>query len=158
MFDRIRQMFSKPKLILLDESRDFITKLAAGDIWILAVGLRGTPVIPNIADPAAFDIIATHRIDVSEIGDDDSVFPFNYERNGKQTLPFFTSAERARQFASATGFPTDVTVFQPYSLMAGFIAVPENDMFVLVLDARSAAERTLTEDERLLLRSITTAD
>ena len=158
MFDRIRQMFSKPKLILLDESRDFITKLAAGDIWILAVGLRGTPVIPNIADPAAFDIIATHRIDVSEIGDDDSVFPFNYERNGKQTLPFFTSAERARQFASATGFPTDVTVFQPYGLMAGFIAAPENDMFVLVLDARSAAERTLTEDERLLLRSITTAD
>ena len=158
MFDRIRQMFSKPKLILLDESRDFITKLAAGDIWILAVGLRGTPVIPNIADPAAFDIIATHRIDVSEIGDDDSVFPFNYERNGKQTLPFFTSAERARQFASATGFPTDVTVFQPYGLMAGFIAVPENDMFVLVLDARSAAERTLTEDERLLLRSITTAE
>jgi len=38
MLDRIRQMFSKPKLS--DEARDFITKLATSDIWILAVGLR----------------------------------------------------------------------------------------------------------------------
>jgi hypothetical protein len=59
MFDRIRQVFSKPKLS--DESRDFITKLAAGDIWILAVGLRCTPAIPSVTDPAAFDIIAAHR-------------------------------------------------------------------------------------------------
>jgi len=65
-------MFSKPKPMLSDESRDFITKLARGDIWILAVGLRGTPAIPSVTDPAAFDIIAAHRIDVSEIGDDDS--------------------------------------------------------------------------------------
>ena len=72
MLDRIRQMFSKPKPMLSDESRDFITKLARGDIWILAVGLRGTPAIPSVTDPAAFDIIAAHRIDVSEIGDDDS--------------------------------------------------------------------------------------
>ncbi len=71
MLDRIRQMFSKPKLS--DEAREFITKLATSDIWILAVGLRGTPAIPSISDPAAFDIIAAHRIDVSEIGDDDSV-------------------------------------------------------------------------------------
>ena len=113
MLDRIRQIFSKPKPNLSDEARDFITKLAASDIWILAVGLRGTPVVPSITDPAAFDIIAAHRIDVSEIGDDDSVFPFNYERDGRQTLPFFSSAERAKQFATATGFPTDVTVFQP---------------------------------------------
>ncbi len=152
MFDRIRQVFSKPKVS--DESRDFITKLAAGDIWILAVGLRGTPAIPSVTDPAAFHIIAAHRIDVSEVGDDDSVFPFNYERDGRQTLPFFSSAERAQEFASATGFPTDVTVFQPYSLMAGFVSAPENDMFEPVFDARSPAERTLTRDERLLLRSL----
>ncbi len=157
MLDRIHQMFSKPKTTLSDESRDFIAKLAAGDIWILAVGLRGTPAIPSVADPAAFDIIAAHRIDVSDIGDDDSVFPFNYERDGRQTLPFFRSAERAQQFASTTGFPTGVTIFQPYSLMAGFVSSPENDMFELVLDARSPTERTLTRDERLLLRSVTTA-
>ena len=53
-----------------------ISKVAADDIWILAVGLRGTPTIPSVTDPAAFDIIAAHRIDVSEIGDDDSVFPW----------------------------------------------------------------------------------
>src|SRR5947208_8354418 len=125
MLNRIRQMFSKSKLS--DEARDFITKLATSDIWILAVGLRGTPAIPSITEPAAFDIIAAHRIDVSEIGDDDSVFPFNYERDGRQTLPFFSSEERAKRFAADSGFPTDVTVFQPYSLLTGFVAAPEND-------------------------------
>lgn len=157
MLDRIRQMFSKPKPTLSDEARDFITKLATSDIWILAVGLRGTPAIPNVTDPAAFDIIAAHRIDVSEIGDDDSVFPFNYERDGKQTLTFFSSDERARQFAVASSFPIDVTIFQPYRLLAGFVAAPENEMFELVLDPRSPAERTFTRDERLLLRSVSTA-
>ena len=146
----------KKKPQLSDEARDFITKLAAGDIWILAVGLRGAPAI-NPTDPAALDTIAEHRIDVSELGDDDAVFPFNYEREGRQALPFFSSSERAQQFASATGFPTDVTVFQPYSLLAGFVAAPENDMFELVFDARSPEERTLTRDERLLLRKLTTA-
>ena len=91
---------------------------------------------------------------MSEVGDDDSVFPFNYERDGRQALPFFSSAERAQKFACATGFPTDVTVFQPYSLMAGFVSAPENDMFELVFEARSPAERILTRDERLLLRSL----
>ena len=157
MLDRIRQMFSKPKPNLSDEARDFITKLATSDIWILAVGLRGTPAIPSITDPAAFDIIAAHRIDVSEIGDDDSVFPFNYEREGKQTLPFFSSEEGARHFAADTGFPNDPTVFQPYSLLAGFVATPENEIFDLVLDPRSPAERKLGRDERLLLRSLSTA-
>jgi hypothetical protein len=156
MLDRIRQMFSKPKPNLSDEAADFITKLAASDIWILAVGLRGTPTIPNITDPGAFDIIAAHRIDVSEIGDDDSVFPFNYERDGSQTLPFFSSEERARQFAADSGFPTDPVVFQPYSLLSGFVATPDNDFLELVLDPNSSAERRLSRDERLLLRSLTT--
>jgi hypothetical protein len=156
MLDRIRKMFSKPKPALSDESRAFITKLAAGDIWILAVGLRGSPAI-NTTDPAAFDTIAEHRIDVTEIGDDDAVFPFNYERDGRQTLPFFSSSALAEKFASAAGFPTDIPVFQPYPLLAGFVSAPENDLFELVLDARSPAERQLTRDERLLLREITTA-
>lgn len=158
MLDRIRQMFSKPKPKpnLSDEARDSITTLAASDIWILAVGLRGTPTIPNISDPAAFDIIGAHRIDVSDIGDDDSVFPFNCERNGSQTLPFFSSEEKAKQFAVDSGFPTDPTVFQPYCLLPGFVATPENDFLDLVLDPNSPAERILTRDERLLLRSLTT--
>jgi hypothetical protein len=157
MLERIRQMFSKSTPTLSGEARDFITKLAASDIWILAVGLRGVPVIPSITDPGAFEIIAAHRMDVSEIGDDDSVFPFNYERDGRQALPFFSSDERARQFATASGFPTNVTIFQPYSLLPGFVATPENDVFDLVLDPRSPAERALTRDERLLLRSLSTA-
>jgi hypothetical protein len=157
MLNRIRQMFAKPEPKLSDESRAFITKLAASDIWILAVGLRGVPAVPNVTDSAAFDIIAAHRIDVAEIGDDDSVFPFNCERDGKQILPFFTSEERARHFSADSGFQVDLSLFQPCSLLVGFVATPENDLFELVLDARSPAERTLTRDERLLLRALTTA-
>jgi len=157
MLDRIRQMFSKPKPNLSDEAHDFIVNLARSYIWILAVGLRGTPTIPNITDPAAFDIIGAHRIDVSEIGDDDSVFPFNYERHGRQALPFFSSEERARHFAVEKRFPTNPTIFQPYSLLAGFVATPENDILDLVFDPCSPAERTLNTDERLLLRSLSTA-
>lgn len=155
MFARIRQMFSKPKLS--DEAREFVSKLAKGDIWILAVGLRGAPAIPSVTDPDAFEVVAAHRIDVSEVGDDDSVFPFNYERGGRQVLPFFSSEEIAKRFAVEKGLPTDVTVFQPYCLLAGFVSAPENGMFELVYDPCSADERTLTEDERLLLRSLTTA-
>ena len=157
MLDRIRQMFSKPKPVISEEARDFVTRLATSDIWILAVGLRGTPAIPSLTDPAAFDIIAAHRIDVSAIGDDDSVFPFNYERDGRQMLPFFSSEDRARHFIADSGFPTDVTVFQPCSLLAGFVATPENEIFELVLDPRSPTERRLGRDERLLLRSLSTA-
>jgi hypothetical protein len=155
MLERIRHLFSKPKLS--NEAREFITKLAKDDIWILAVGLRGTPAITSITDSAAFDLIASHRMDVSEVGDDDSVFPFNYEREGRQTLPFFTTEDRAKEFATSAGFPTDVTVFQPFRLMSGFVATPENDMFELVLDPRSQAERVLSRDARLLLRTLSTA-
>ena len=154
MLDRLCRMFSKSRSGLSDEAREFITRLATSDIWILAVGLRGTPVIPSITDPAAFDIIAAHRIDVSEIGDDDSVFPFNYERDGKQTLPFFSSAERASRFAADSSIPTNPTVFQPYNLLAGFVATPDNETFELVLDPGSEAERRIGHDERLLLRSL----
>ena len=155
MFDRIRQMFAGPKVA--DESRDFITKLAASRIWILAVGLRGTPPIPSHTGPEALEIIAAHRVDVAELGDDDSVFPFNYEQEGKQLLPFFSTEERAKQFAADSGFPTDVTVFQPYDLRAGFVATSENEVYELVLDPRSPTERTLSRGERLLLRSLSKA-
>lgn len=154
MFDSIRTMFSKPKVS--EEAREFVTKLAKDDVWILAVGLRGTPAIASVTDPAAFDVIAAHRIDVSEVGDDDSVFPFNYERHGRQALPFFTTEERAKHFVTTTGFPTDVTVFQPCRLMSGFVATPENEMFELVLDPQSPTERVFSRDERLLLRTLST--
>jgi len=149
-------MFSKPKSSLSDEAREFVAKLAESDIWVLAVGLRGIPAIPSIADPGAFDIIAAHKFDVSEIGDDDSVFPFNYERKGNQALPFFTSEEKARQFAVANKFPTAPVIFQPYCLLSGFVATPDNDFLDLILDPNSPAERSLSRDERLLLRSLTT--
>ncbi len=157
MFDRIRQVFSKPKPALAVESRAFITELAARDIWILAVGLRSTPVIPIVDAPATLDVVAAHRIDVAEIGDSDSVFPFNNERAGSRILPFFSLAERAREFAAAAGFPADLTVFPPYCLLAGFVSAPENDGFELLLDARSPTERLLTPEERGLRRNLTTA-
>ena len=97
-------------------------------------------------------MIAGHRIDVSEMSDDDSVFPFNYAREGRQILPFFTTKERAERFES--GFPTDVRVFEPCCLLAGFVATREMEEYELVLDAGFAEERTLTEDERLLLRKL----
>jgi hypothetical protein len=152
MFDRIRQVFSGAKLS--DEARNFITNLAASEIWILALGLRGTPGIASVTDPAACDVIAAHRIDVSDVGDDDSVFPFNYEADDRQVLPFFTSDDHARRFAANHNFPTDVTVFQPYSLRSGFVATPDNDIFTLILDPGFPTERKLTLDERLLLRSL----
>ncbi len=154
MLDRIRQIFSKPKPGLSDEARDLITRLVDSDIWILAVGIRGTPSLPSITDPAAFEVIAAHRIEVSDIGDDDSVFPFNFERDGRQVFPFFGSKERAGHFLDDSGFQCDVSFFQPYCMRAGFVATPENDMFELVLDPGSPAERRLTRDERLLLRSL----
>jgi hypothetical protein len=149
-------MFSKPKSSLSDEAREFVTRLAESDVWILVVGLRGIPTIPSITDPGAFDIIAAHRIDVSEIGDDDAVFPFNYERNGNQALPFFSSEEKVRLFAAANRFSTKPVIFQPYCLLSGFVATPENDFLDLILDPNSPAERNLSRDERLLLRSLTT--
>jgi len=154
MLDRIRKIFSKPKPNLSDEARGFITKLATSDIWILAVGIRGTPTMPSITDPAALEVIAAHRIDVSKIGDDDSVFPFNYESDGRQTLPFFSSEERARRFLADSGFSVDLTPFQPYRMLAGFVATRENEIFELILDPRSEAERRIGHDERLLLRSL----
>jgi hypothetical protein len=154
MLDRIRYIFSKPKPNLSDQARDLIAKLVDSDIWILAVGIRGTPAMPSITDPAAFEVIAAHRIDVSEIGDDDSVFPFNYGRDGKQVFPFFSSKERAGRFLSDSGFKTDLKLFQPYCMQAGFVATPENDIFELVLDPGSPSERVLARDERLLLRSL----
>ncbi len=158
MLNKIFKIFSKPEPMLSNESRNFITKLASDDIWILAVGLRGTPTIPNITDPTAFDIIAAHRTDVSKVGNNDSVFPFNYEYNEKQVLPFFSSAEHAHQFSTTTNFPTDITIFQPCNLMAGFLSAPENDIFELILNARLPTEHTLARDERLFLRSISTPD
>ena len=152
MLGRIRQMFCRPTLS--GESRAFISRLEASPIWILAVGVRGTPAIPASTGPEALEVIAAHRVDVAELGDDDSVFPFNYEQDGKQVLPFFSSEALARRFAADSGFPTDVTVFQPYDLRAGFVATPENEVYELVLDPRSPSERRLTRGERLLLRSL----
>jgi len=150
MFDRIRQMISKPRPSLSDESRDFITRLATSHIWLLVIGLRGTPAVPSTWTEAAFETLDAHRIDVSSIGDDDSVFPFNYARDdGKHTLPFYTSEERARTFRTDSGLRADLSYFQPYNLLAGFVATPENDILELVLDPRSPGERTLTRDERL---------
>lgn len=158
MLSRIRQMFSKPQSSLSAESRDFITKLAPSHIWLLVIGLRGTPAVPSALEDA-FLMLDAHRIDVSAIGDDDSVYPFNYKRyGGIQTLPFFTSEERARAFRADSGFQIELTYFQPYSLLAGFVATPENEMFELVLDPRSEAERIIRHDERLLLRSLSIPD
>src|SRR5216110_174998 len=132
MFTWMRQIFSNPAPPLPKESRDFITELAPRHIWLLVVGLRGVPAMPRLGDPAAFEIAAAHRIDVSEIGEDDSVWPFNYKRDGVRTLPFFRSKELALAFQADSGLGIELlTVFQPYSLLAGFVATPENEVFEL---------------------------
>src|SRR4051812_36504157 len=111
MLSRIRQMFSKPQPNLSAESREFISKLAPSDIWLLVIGLRGTPALPSALEDA-FLMLDAHRIDVSEIGDDDSVYPFNYKRDAIHILPFFSSEERARAFRADSGFRTDLNLFQ----------------------------------------------
>ena len=150
--DRIRHMLGKSGAGLSDEARLFIESIAAADIWVLAVGIRGTPSIPRIANDRAMDAITDHRIDVSEIGDDDSVFPFNYVERERQLLPFFRSEHRAREFASSLGSSV-VQVFQPLKLLAGFVTSPENDEFDLILDPATPEERRITLAERRLLRS-----
>ena len=154
MLQRLRQLFSRPGRNLPAEARELIASLANSDIWILAIGLRGTPATPtSLNDPTAIDILAAHCKELSELGDDDSVFPFNFDRGGTQVLPFFSSEDRAREFL-ARGSVGDISVFQPYRLLAGFVATPQNDVFELVLDPESPAERTIGKEERLLLRKL----
>jgi hypothetical protein len=154
MLQRLRELFSRPGRNLSPESREFIASLANSDIWVLAIGLRGTPhTPPSLSDPTAIDILAAHRKELAELGDDDSVFPFNFDRSGTQVLPFFSSEDRARDFL-ARGALGDISVFQPYRLLAGFVTTPQNDVFELVLDPGSPAERTIGREERRLLRSL----
>ena len=144
MLDRLRQIYLKPKHRLSNEATDFITALAASDIWLLAIGVRGTPAMPSMTEPesfsAALKILAAHRMELSELEDDDSIFPFNYRREGRQILPFFSSEEIAGQYLANSGFNSDLSVFQPYCLLAGFIAAPQNEKFDIVLDLRSFSE------------------
>jgi hypothetical protein len=153
MLARIRQIFSKPKPTLSGEPREFIEKLAPSFIWVLGIGIRGTPAMPALYGPKAWDVIGAHHIELADVGEDDSVFPFNFEYEGRQILPFFSSEERARHFQSLG----NISKFQPYRLLAGFVATPENDIFDLLLDAGTQEERRLGQEERLLLRSLSTA-
>jgi hypothetical protein len=124
MLSRIRQTFSKPQPHLSAESRNFITKLAPSHIWLLVIGLRGTPAMPSNQEDA-YPMLDAHRIDVSEMTDDDSVFPFNYRREGIQILPFFTSKEGAVDFRAHSGLRADLSYYQPYGLLSGFVATRE---------------------------------
>jgi hypothetical protein len=99
-------------------------------------------------------MIAEYRIDVSEIGDDDSVFPFNYEEGGRHVFPFFGSENSAKHFASTADDPLALSIFQPYALLAGFMTAPENEAFELVFEPRSSLERRISSEERSLLRQM----
>jgi len=87
MFARIRQIFSKPKPSLSDESREFIEKLAPSFIWVLGIGIRGTPAMPTLYGPKAWDVIAERRIELADVGDsisnttDGRYFPFSVRRS-----------------------------------------------------------------------------
>ena len=48
------EMFRKREPKLSNDSRAFVENLGKGEIWILAVGLRDVPVVPNIRDPKAW--------------------------------------------------------------------------------------------------------
>src|SRR5204862_7262977 len=94
MLERFLKLFSRSPG-LSNEARAFVEKLAPSYIWILAVGIRGTHASPG---SDTWETIAEHVIELADIGDDDSVFPFNYRRDGRQILPFFSSEDCARQF------------------------------------------------------------
>jgi len=150
-------MFSTPKPAApSDESRAFIERLAPSFIWILAIGIRGTPEISAVRGPEARSEVAANRIDLADVGEDDSVFPFNYRQDGRQILPFFSSEDCARQFL-ATKRWGDTAIFQPYRLLAGFVTAPGNERFDLILDPGLQSERRLTSEQKELLRKITSA-
>jgi hypothetical protein len=152
MLQRLRALFSPPGRNLSPHSREFIASLANSDIWVLAIGLRGTPAVSgSLRDPGVIETLAAYRKDLAELGDDDSVFSFNFDRGGTQVLPFFRSEGRAKEFVATLG---EGSVFQPYRLLAGFVATPLNDVFELVLDPGTPAERTISREERRLLRKL----
>jgi hypothetical protein len=155
MLDQFRKLFSPAKPKLSEESRAFIEKLAPSFIWVLAIGIRGTPTISAVYDSSAWDTVAAHRIELGDIGDDDSVVPFNYKKDGPQTLPFFSSEELAKKYLANKSWG-NISYFQPYRLLAGFVSTPENDLFELLLDPSFPSERKIEREERLLLRSLTT--
>jgi hypothetical protein len=83
------------------EQRAFIESLAPKDVWILGVALRGVPAMPRALDQA-YRMLADHRVDVAEMTDDDSIFPFNYrDGEGNQILPFFSTEQGAPGRAAA---------------------------------------------------------
>jgi hypothetical protein len=141
---------------LTDESRIFIEKLAPSFIWILAIGIRGTPNLSGMAGPARRDVLAAHRIELSDIRSSDSVFSFNYGQDGQQILPFFSSEDCARQFLATKKWGAR-SFFQPYRLLAGFVTAPGNEKFNPILDPGLPSERKLQSGEKALLRKITSA-
>ncbi len=154
MLQRLRDWFLPPGHNLSAESREFVSSLANSQVWLLAVGLRGTPAAPTyLSEPGAIEAMAAYQKDLADLEDDDSVFPLNFESDGKQILPFFSSEDLATKFLRAA-FKGDPSVFQPYELLAGFVTAPQNDAFELILDMGSSSQRTITNDERRLIRKL----
>jgi len=139
-----------------DESRIFIEKLAASNIWVLAIGMRGRPDLRGLDGPTRRQALAAHRIELADVGPGDSIAPFRYGQGERQVLPFFSSEECARDFQAqllrgANG------PFQPYRILAGFVTAPGNEKYDLILDPGSPSKRKLQPEEKALLRKITSA-
>jgi hypothetical protein len=159
MFNQLRKIFSATNpAAMTDESRAFIEKLAPSYIWILAFGVRGTPSFRALDRESRLDGLAAHRIDLADVGENDSVVPFNYKHGGRQILPFFSSEEFARQYLAAKQLLGDTQVFQPFRLRAGYVTAPGNEKFDPVLDDGLPSERRLQANEKELLRKITSAN
>ena len=152
IFSRILGAFAKPGANLSEESRTFIASIANAEIWILAIGVRGTPTLPRNLD-AVLEVVADHRIDVSEIGESDSVVPFNYEEAGRQLLPFFTTEERAKSYITTINSSLS-GIFQPYPMLAGFVTDPGQGDCDPILDPKSPGERRLSPEECRLMRAL----
>lgn len=153
MLNPFHKLFSTEKPpSLTEESRAFIEKLAPSAIWILAVGIRGTPKMPGTSGPEAREVVAAHRIELAEVGSKDSIFPFNYREDGRQILPFFSSEDNARAFLTAKKSNVG-SFFKPHRLLAGFVAASEK--FDPILDPGLPSERRLLPEEKALLRKIT---
>ena len=150
MLSSLRKLFSSTTLT--GESRAFVEKLASSFVWILAIGIRGTPNIGRTYDARALE--AVDRLELADLTDDDSVFAFNYGREGRQILPFFSSEDCARQFLNTKKWG-EASPFQPYELLAGFLTAPGNEIFDLILDPGLPTEKSLLSEEKALLRKLT---
>ncbi len=134
-----------------DRSVEFVARLADSRIWLLAFGQQGTPNTERLSHDELLGLVAQNRKDLDDVGNEDSIVPFNFRRGSFQVLPFFSSVALAENFLAKEN-PKIRVIHRPFRIQAGFLTEPGLDKFRLVLNMDSSSERPLTSDERESLR------